>query len=103
MRTPTPFEERVYVALTLIPEGKVTTYGELARYVGVPQGSRAVGGALNRNPHAPRIPCHRVVGSTGKITGYAFGLPRKIEILESEGVEVVDGIVDLRAFGYRFP
>lgn len=102
MRTPTPFEEKVYQVLTQIPKGRVTTYGEIARYLKMPRSSRAVGGALNRNPFAPEIPCHRVVGSTGLLTGYAFGLNKKIELLESEGVFIHHGRVSLKKFGYTF-
>lgn len=102
MRSPTPFEGQVYAALKRIPEGKVTTYGALARYVGVPYGARAVGRALNCNPYAPHVPCHRVVGSTGMLVGYAFGLEKKIHLLSSEGVIVCNGKVDLKIFGYMF-
>lgn len=83
-------QRRVYHLLTLIPKGMVTTYGELARALGG-KGARAVGNTLNRNPFAPRIPCHRVVRSDGSIGGYAGGLSKKIELLREESVLVQDG------------
>lgn len=96
------FNEKCYAILKKVPKGKVTTYGELARAVGVPNGARAVGNAMNRNPYAPEVPCHRVVGSDGKMTGFAGGIPEKIKMLEDEGVEVKNGKVDLNRFGYKF-
>jgi len=73
-----------------VPAGKVTTYGEIARRLRS-HGARAVGNALNRNPYAPAVPCHRVVGSTGKLTGFAGGLPKKAKMLREEGVAVDAG------------
>ncbi len=102
MRNITSFELKVYEALKRIPKGKVTTYGQIAKFVGKPNASRAVGNALNRNPHAPMVPCHRVVTSLGLIGGYAFGVKKKIEILKHEGVVVERGKVDLKNFGYAY-
>jgi O-6-methylguanine DNA methyltransferase len=102
MRNVTSFELKVYEALKRIPEGKVTTYGQIAKFLGKPNASRAVGNALNRNPHAPMVPCHRVVTSVGLIGGYVFGPKKKIEILKEEGVIVVSNKVDLKKFGYAF-
>ncbi|MGI0037104.1 MAG: MGMT family protein [Nitrososphaera sp.] len=76
----------VYAALMKIPHGKVTTYGDIARIIGRPEASRAVGRILNKNPTPVRVPCHRVVMSDGTIGGYAFGKARKKELLESEGL-----------------
>lgn len=87
-------DERVWGACRLIPRGKVTTYKELARYVD--SSPRAVGGALGRNPHWPTVPCHRVVGSSGHLTGFASGLKRKKQLLEQEGISVRNYRVDLR-------
>ncbi len=84
------FSEQVWALTARIPRGKVTTYGAIARALGKPQASRAVGQALGRNPYAPDVPCHRVVGTNGKLTGFAGGLPRKVELLQSEGVAVID-------------
>ncbi|MCA9485750.1 MAG: MGMT family protein [Nanoarchaeota archaeon] len=96
------FNERCYEKLKRVPKGKVTTYGDLAKAVGKPGAARAVGNAMNKNPYAPKVPCHRVVGSTGKMTGFAFGIPKKIQMLKEEGVEVKNGKVDLEKFGFVF-
>jgi O-6-methylguanine DNA methyltransferase len=84
---PSDFNKRVYEATGKIPSGKVTTYREIAKYLKV-RGFRAVGRALAQNPYAPRIPCHRVVMSDGKIGGYSRGVKKKIELLKKEGVRV---------------
>jgi len=91
------FNEKVWALTSRIPLGKVTTYGEIARALDS-QAYRAVGMALNRNPYAPAVPCHRVVGSDGRLTGFATGLPKKVELLEDEGVAVHNGRVDLKRF-----
>lgn len=86
-RSPTPFEKRVYEALGKIPCGKVTTYGELARHLGV-RSPRAVGQALKRNPDAPEVPCHRVICSNRNIGGYQGegSSQKKKRLLCREGV-----------------
>ena len=86
------FNERCYKALCQVPKGKVTTYADLARYLGS-RGYRAVGNAMNRNPNAPRVPCHRVVRSNGEVGGYAHGTATKIKMLQREGVEISNGKV----------
>lgn len=80
----TEFQRRVWAATSAIPFGETATYGEIARKIGVPTGSRAVGGALNRNPLAIVVPCHRVVGSAGRLTGYDGGVDRKAFLLTLE-------------------
>lgn len=82
----TPFQRRVYEALLKIPKGQVRTYAEVARMIGRPEAARAVGQALRRNRWAPRIPCHRVVASGGRIGGYSGpgGLRAKERLLERE-------------------
>ncbi len=80
----TEFQRRVWAATSAIKFGETATYGEIARKIGVPNGSRAVGGALNRNPLAIVVPCHRVVGSSGKLTGYDGGVDRKAFLLTLE-------------------
>ena len=82
----TAFQRRVWELLRTIPSGTTTTYGELARRLGTPGASRAVGLANHDNPIPIVIPCHRVVGSRGHLTGYAGGLDRKRWLLEHEGV-----------------
>ncbi len=80
----TPFQERVWRLLREIPYGKVVTYGAIARMFSV--SAQAVGGAVGRNPISILIPCHRVVGADGELTGYAGGLARKRQLLSLEGV-----------------
>ena len=92
------FFENVYEAVQLIPRGKVATYGQIARMIGAPRSSRAVGYALHANPRPGVIPCHRVVNREGALApAFAFGGPEiQAQLLESEGVEVSeDFIVDL--------
>jgi len=83
----TEFEKKVYNIVKRIPRGKVLTYGEVARRIGSPQASRAVGNALNRNPFK-NVPCHRVIRSNGFVGGYARGTERKIGILRKEGIRI---------------
>ncbi|MGI5324546.1 methylated-DNA--[protein]-cysteine S-methyltransferase [Actinomadura nitritigenes] len=80
----TPFQGRVWSALQEIPYGETTTYGELAVELGKPSASRAVGLANGKNPVGVIVPCHRVVGSTGSLTGYGGGLDRKRYLLDFE-------------------
>lgn len=92
------FFENVYEAVQLIPRGKVATYGQIARMIGAPRSSRAVGYALHANPRPGVIPCHRVVSREGRLApAFAFGGPEiQAQLLESEGVEVSeDFTVDL--------
>jgi methylated-DNA-[protein]-cysteine S-methyltransferase len=80
----TPFQRRVWAALRRIPAGETTTYGALARALGAPGAARAVGLACGRNPIAIVVPCHRVVGADGALTGYAGGVERKRWLLAHE-------------------
>ena len=80
----TEFQQRVWRALREIPYGETTSYGELARSIGRPSASRAVGAANGRNPLPIVVPCHRVIGSTGRLTGFAGGLHLKEGLLELE-------------------
>ncbi len=79
------FTLRVLSELARVPYGETTTYGELAARVGHPRSARAVGTVMNRNRIPIVLPCHRVVGSSGDLTGYAGGLDRKVTLLELEG------------------
>jgi methylated-DNA-[protein]-cysteine S-methyltransferase len=81
----TPFQQSVWTALRKIPFGETRTYGQLAAIVGNPAASRAVGRANATNPIALIIPCHRVVGFDGSLTGFAFGEAIKRQLLEHEG------------------
>jgi methylated-DNA-[protein]-cysteine S-methyltransferase len=80
----TPFQQQVWRALCDIPYGETTSYGELARRIGNPNAVRAVGLANGSNPIAIIIPCHRVIGSNGSLTGYGGGLPIKKALLALE-------------------
>lgn len=90
MRRYPSFYQAVWKACAEIPRGQVRTYGWIARRVGKPAAARAVGRALGRNPFAPRVPCHRVVGADGRMTGYsgAGGVARKRRMLKAEGAPV---------------
>jgi methylated-DNA-[protein]-cysteine S-methyltransferase len=81
----TAFQQSVWQALLAIPAGKTMTYGALSANVGNPAAVRAVGAAVGRNPISVIVPCHRVLGSDGSLTGYAGGLHRKTALLEREG------------------
>jgi len=85
----TPFERRVWQALRDIPYGNTVSYGEIARRVGQPSAARAVGLANGRNPIAVIVPCHRVIGANGTLTGYGGGLERKRQLLELESGQTV--------------
>ena len=84
----TEFQQTVWRELRRIPYGETVSYGQLAARIGKPRACRAVGGANNRNPIAIILPCHRVVGSGGDLTGYAGGLDKKRYLLKLEGVEL---------------
>jgi methylated-DNA-[protein]-cysteine S-methyltransferase len=83
----TPFELRVWSALAEIPYGETCSYGQLARTLGQPSAARAVGLANGRNPISVVVPCHRVIGANGTLTGYGGGLERKRILLELEGAQ----------------
>ena len=82
----TPFQLAVWTQLRAIPRGASTSYGAIAQALGKPQASRAVGAAVGRNPLGILVPCHRVLGANGALTGYASGLALKIQLLQQEGV-----------------
>ncbi len=82
----TPFQRQVWQALTQIPYGQTTTYGQLAHDIGNPKAMRAVGAAIGQNPHSIVVPCHRVLGANGSLTGFAGGLDRKQQLLDHESL-----------------
>ncbi|MNQ62441.1 Methylated-DNA--protein-cysteine methyltransferase [compost metagenome] len=84
----TTFQQEVWQALQGIPYGQTTSYSELAERIGKPKSVRAVGTANGANPIAIVIPCHRVIGRDGSLTGYAGGLSRKAQLLKLEGVKL---------------
>ena len=81
----TAFQQAVWRALLAIPAGSTSSYGDIARNVAAASAVRAVGGAVGRNPVSVIVPCHRVLGSDGSLTGYAGGIDRKLALLELEG------------------
>ena len=96
-------QQKVYKKLLEVPKGQITTYGELAKAVGLKNGQRAVGKIMNTNPYPVIVPCHRVVMSTGKIGGYAYGEHVKAKMLNDEGIKIQDGkIIEFESVVYRF-
>lgn len=96
------FSEEIYTKLRQVPAGKVITYKQLAQSLGT-RAYRAVGSAMRNNPYAPEVPCHRVVRSDGTIGGFmgkttGKEIRKKIKILKNEGVEVIDGKIDLNKY-----
>jgi methylated-DNA-[protein]-cysteine S-methyltransferase len=83
--TGTPFQQAVWGALLNIPYGQTCSYGKLSTDIGKPKAVRAVGGAIGRNPLSIVVPCHRVIGASGALTGYSGGMPRKVALLKLEG------------------
>jgi len=96
------FNERCYSILQKVPKGSVTTYKEIARALRS-KAYRAVGNAMNKNPYAPEVPCHRVINSNGFIGQFAKGTEAKIRMLKSEGI-IIDnnGFIDLTKYLYKF-
>lgn len=92
---------RIYEAVKQIPRGKVATYGQVAEMAGDRKMARAVGNALHRNPDPEHIPCYRVVNAKGELAGaFAFGGETvQADLLKADGIEVVDGKVDLKKYG----
>jgi len=86
MECGTAFQQTVWRALLAIPYGSCTSYGALSTAIGKPRAVRALGGAVGHNPFSIVVPCHRVIGSQGSLTGYAGGLDRKSALLQLEGV-----------------
>ncbi|MBI4116227.1 MGMT family protein [Candidatus Pacearchaeota archaeon] len=99
------FAERCYEILRKVPKGKVTTYKAVAKKLGT-KAYRAVGRAMNKNPHSffngGNVACHRVIGSDGSLVGFAHGLKKKGEMLKSEGIEIKNGKVDLEKYEFKF-
>jgi methylated-DNA-[protein]-cysteine S-methyltransferase len=85
----TAFQCAVWRALLEVPPGRTSTYGAIAQRVGAPQAARAAGAAIGRNPVAIIVPCHRIIGSSGSLIGFASGLPRKERLLRHEGALLV--------------
>lgn len=96
--------KRIYEAVKKIPKGSVATYGQIAELAGNKGMARAVGNALHKNPDPDNIPCYRVVNSKGELSGaFAFGgSGRQENLLKADGIEVVNGKVDLKVYGIKF-
>ncbi len=95
------FNEKCYQILKTIPKGKVTTYKAIALKLNS-KGYRAVGNAMNKNPHDTKVyPCHRVINSNGELGGYAHGLDAKIKRLKSEGIIIENNKIDLKKFEFK--
>lgn len=84
----TSFEKKVLIATLKIPCGEVRSYAWVAKMAGSPKAARAAGQALNKNPYAPHVPCHRVISSNGSLGGYAGGVEKKRKMLRNEGVVI---------------
>jgi methylated-DNA-[protein]-cysteine S-methyltransferase len=95
-------EHRVYEKLLKVPKGKVTTYSELAKAVGLKNGQRAIGRIMSKNPFPVIVPCHRVILSNGKIGGYAWGENVKTNMLSREGIKIKNGKILDNDTVYRF-
>lgn len=93
--------KRIYEAVKKIPKGKVATYGQVAELAGNKKMARAVGNALHKNPNPDDVPCYRVVNSKGELAGeFAFGgAGAQAKLLMADGIEVIDGRVDLKKYG----
>jgi len=96
-------EQQVYKKLTQVPQGKITTYGELSKAVGLKNGQRVIGQIMKKNPYPVIIPCHRVVKSNGTVGGYAYGGDIKTNMLQKEGIKIHDGkILDWNKKFHKF-
>jgi O-6-methylguanine DNA methyltransferase len=98
----TSFQQQVYKLTAQIPRGQVATYREISRALKNLDAARAVGNALNKNPYAPQVPCHRVIRSDGRVGGFAQGTAKKIAILKKEGIVIKNGKIDLAEYLYEF-
>jgi methylated-DNA-[protein]-cysteine S-methyltransferase len=97
----TPFQNKVWDALEKIPFGETRSYGQIARQIGKPSAVRAVGAAIGRNPISVMVPCHRVIGASGALTGFAGGLDMKVRLLTLEGAANVKGASNSKSSGKK--
>lgn len=96
------FNERCYEILKKVPKGKVVTYSDIAHALGC-KAYRAVGNAMNKNPHDTKeVPCHRVINSNGDVGGYAWRPELKRQKLKAEGIKIINDRIDLNKYGYSF-
>ena len=94
------FSERVYKITKTIPEGKVSTYKAVAEALGS-KAYRAVGNALNRNQHAPVVPCHRVINNNGSLGGFKSGIKNKTKLLKKEKIQIENNKIDLNKYLFK--
>ena len=94
------FAEKVYAVTKQIPKGKVASYRDIAHQLQC-KAYRAVGSALNKNPRAPIVPCHRVINSNGDLGGFASGLKKKIKMLKEEGIIIEKNKINLVQFSHK--
>ncbi len=94
------FNEKCYQVLKTVPKGKITTYKEIAQALNS-KAYRAVGTAMNKNPYAPKVPCHRVINSNGNVGNFASGTKNKIKLLKKEGIEIKNNKIDLNKYLFR--
>ena len=95
------FNQKCYNLLKKVPKGMLITYKEIAKALNT-KAYRAVGNAMNKNPYAPIVPCHRVVKSNGEVGGFASGTKKKIKLLKQEGIEIKKEKIDLNKYLYKF-
>ncbi len=94
------FNQKVYEICKTIPKGKISTYRQIALKLNC-KAYRAVGNALNKNPYAPVVPCHRVIKTNGEVGGFASGTKNKIKLLKQEGIEIKNNKIDLKKYLYH--
>lgn len=94
------FNEKCYDILRKVPKGKVVTYKQIASIMKT-KAYRAVGNAMNKNPYAPKVPCHRVIKSNGEVGGFAFGTNKKIKMLKEEGIEIQSDKINLKKYQFK--
>ncbi len=100
----TSFQSQCYETLKKVPPGNVISYGGLAKMIGRPNAHRAVGSAMNKNPFAPIVPCHRLVKSNGELGGFSGDINLKIKRLQEEGVKVSNNkIVNFQSVLFKTP
>jgi methylated-DNA-[protein]-cysteine S-methyltransferase len=96
------FPQQVYNLTRLVPRGKITTYKLIAQALNNKGAARAVGNALNKNPYAPQVPCHRVIRASGEVGGFASGQAKKIAILKKEDIIINKRRIDLKKYLHDF-
>lgn len=94
------FNEKCYSVLKKVPSGKVVTYKQISEKLNS-KAYRAVGRAMNKNPYAPSVPCHRAINSDERVGGFASGAKTKIKMLRSEGIKIKNNKIDLKEYQFK--